>query len=38
MGAEGGNEKKKGIVAWVVYGPKQSEVPSYGRRVGLDCL
>jgi hypothetical protein len=26
------------IVAWVVNGPRQSEVPSLGRRVRWDCL
>jgi hypothetical protein len=26
------------IVACVVNGPKQNEVPSFGRRVGRDCL
>jgi hypothetical protein len=26
------------IFAWVVNGPRQSEVPSFGRKVGRDCL
>jgi hypothetical protein len=28
----------EGIVAGVVNGPRKSEVPSYGRKVGRDCL
>jgi hypothetical protein len=33
-GLSGGGQ----IVAWVVNGPRQSEVPSFGRRVMRDCL
>jgi hypothetical protein len=36
--AWGGMKGKRGIVGWVVNCPRQSEVPSFGRRVGLDCL